>query len=180
MIRIIGGELKGRRISAPASLPVRPTTDFAKEGLFNVLNNRFGFEEISALDLFSGTGNISFELASRGCRDITSVDGDIRCVNYISKTARELHFSQIHTVKADSYVFLARARRTWDLIFADPPYAQKQAAEIPGLVFSHALLNTNGILIVEHEERFVFPDTSKLLERRRYGKVNFSIFGETN
>jgi 16S rRNA (guanine966-N2)-methyltransferase len=176
MIRIIGGELKGRRITAPSNLPVRPTTDYAKEGIFNVLNNSVDFEEVKALDLFAGTGNISYELASRGCTDITSVDLDFRCVKFISETAGKFELRQIRTIRSDVYAFLGKAKGQWDLIFADPPFDQKEVTRIPELVFKNNLLLPGGLLVVEHPERILFPDASKLKEQRHYGKVHFSIF----
>ncbi|GAB4144280.1 MAG: 16S rRNA (guanine(966)-N(2))-methyltransferase RsmD [Bacteroidia bacterium] len=180
MIRIISGTLKGRKIKAPDNLPVRPTTDFAKEALFNILNNRVDFESIRVLDLFSGTGNISYELASRGCPDITCVEKDERCARFIITTAREFSFSGIHVIKTDVFRFLESANGKWDLIFADPPYEMKGNELLPGIIMSKALLNPEGILIIEHSERQKFTDTTHLLEHRKYGKVNFSIFGYRN
>ena len=176
MLRIIGGEFKGRKITAPSNLPVRPTTDYAKEGLFNVLNNRIDFVSVKALDLFAGTGNISYELASRGCKDITSVDADFRCVKFISSTAETFGFRQLRVVRSDVYSFLTKAKGQWDLIFADPPFDQKDTARLPEFVFNNNLLAPEGLLIVEHPERMQFTDTSRLVETRSYGKVNFSFF----
>lgn len=177
MIRIIGGELKGRKIIAPSNLPVRPTTDYAKEGLFNVLNNSIDFESVKALDLFAGTGNITYELGSRGCPDITSVDAESRCIKFISETANKFELHQVKVIRSDVYSFLAKAKGQWDLIFADPPFEQKEVIKIPGLVFANNLLAEGGRLIIEHPDRVYFPDTSRLLDARHYGKVNFSIFG---
>ncbi|MEZ8003576.1 MAG: RsmD family RNA methyltransferase, partial [Patiriisocius sp.] len=120
-MRIISGLHKGKRLMAPKSLPVRPTTDFAKEGLFNILNHRWMFQDISLLDLFSGTGNISYEFASRGCKDITSVDSHFGCVKYISKISEELDYN-IHAIKADIFKYTKMPSRSFDIIFADPPY----------------------------------------------------------
>lgn len=177
MIRIIGGELKGRKISAPSNLPVRPTTDYAKEGLFNVLNNSIDFESVKALDLFSGTGNITYELGSRGCPEITSVDVNFHCIQFIKETTAKLEMKQVKVVRSDVYSFLSKAKRQWDLIFADPPFEQKEVIKIPGIVFEKNLLAPEGRLIIEHPDRVLFPDTSRLIETRHYGKVNFSIFG---
>ena len=177
MIRIIGGELKGRKILAPSNLPVRPTTDYAKEGLFNVLNNTIDFESVTALDLFAGTGNITYELASRGCPDITSIDADSRCIKFIAETAEKFNLKQVKVMRSDVYSFLSKAKKQWTLIFADPPFEQKEVIKIPGLVFDHNLLAEGGRLIIEHPDRVYFPDTSRLLDARHYGKVNFSIFG---
>ena len=120
-MRIISGKHKGRRITAPKNLPVRPTTDMSKESLFNILNNHFNFNGLKVLDLFSGTGNISYEFASRGAGPITSVDGDMGCVNFIKKTATELDLD-ISAIKSDVFSFLERNKTTYDIIFADPPY----------------------------------------------------------
>lgn len=175
-LRIIGGEFKGRKISAPSNLPVRPTTDYAKEGLFNVLNNRIDFESVKALDLFAGTGNISYELASRGCQSITCVDADFRCIKFIASTAEAFGFRQVKVVRSDVYSFLTKAKGQWDFIFADPPYDQKDTVRLPEFVFKKELLAPGGLLIVEHPERMQFNDTSRLVETRSYGKVNFSFF----
>src|SRR5574337_1177605 len=176
MLRIISGTLKGRRITAPSNLPVRPTTDFAKEALFNVLNNKIDFEQTKVLDLFAGTGNISYELASRGCPEILAVDADFRCVRFIGETAQKLELKQIRVIRSDVYSFLAKAKGKWDLIFADPPYDQKKTASLPGLVFEKDLLAENGLLIIEHAKQLEFEDASRLAETRVYGKVNFSLF----
>lgn len=177
MIRIIAGSHKGRKITAPKNLPVRPTTDFAKEGLFNILRNQFDFEEITVLDLFCGTGNISYEFASRGCPDITSVDIDAGCIHFVKQTAKELGFDTIKASNYDVFKFLKKQTRQWDLIFADPPFTHQQTTEIPALIFEHNLLKKDGWLIVEHPPRTTFPTGLPLLEIRSYGKVNFAIFG---
>ncbi len=177
MIRIISGTHKGRRIQAPSNLPTRPTTDFAKEGLFNMLVNRVDFEELKALDLFAGTGNISYELASRGVPDITSVDSDFRCIKFISKTAQDFDMKAIRAVRSDVFSFIRNAHRQWNFIFADPPFDQQEATgELPGLIFEKDMLLPGGLLIIEHPERTHFRDTSHLVETRKYGKVNFSFF----
>jgi 16S rRNA (guanine(966)-N(2))-methyltransferase RsmD len=120
-MRIISGKYKGKRLTAPKKLPVRPTTDFAKEALFNILNNNYYFDEVILLDLFSGTGNISYEFASRGCNEITAVDINFGCVQFIDKTAKELSFS-INAIKRDVFKFLEKARVKANIVFADPPY----------------------------------------------------------
>jgi 16S rRNA (guanine(966)-N(2))-methyltransferase RsmD len=179
MIRIISGSRKGRKIVAPSNLPVRPTTDFAKEGLFNVLVNKIDFEEVKFLDLFAGTGNISFEMASRGCRDITCVDSDARCLKFINEISVKLEFPKFKTVRADAFSFMKSAKAKWDLIFVDPPYEQMETTgKIPGLIFESEMLSEGGLLIIEHPERTYFTDSSHMLETRKYGKVNFSFFGK--
>ena len=176
MIRIIGGVYKGRKIAAPKSLPVRPTTDFAKEALFNILRNRFDLESISVLDLFSGTGNISYEFASRGCKEITCVDIDAGCTRFIKQTAEHFGMNSIRVSNYDVFKFLKKQTRKWDLVFADPPFTHDQTGLIPGLIFDHGLLNPGGWLIVETPPRFSFPAGLPLLEIRSYGKVNFALF----
>lgn len=175
-MRIISGTHKGRAFHPPKNLPVRPTTDFGKEALFNVLNNRVNFESLKALDLFSGTGSISYELASRGCADITAVDASYNCCAFIKRMTGEFDFKAIRVMQSEVLKFLKSTRHEYDLIFADPPYEMKETHEIPGLVFSNNLLKVNGLLIVEHPKELSFEGTERFLEQRNYSKVNFSIF----
>ena len=168
---------KGRRFSPPKNLKARPTTDIAKEGLFNILNNIIDFEEISVLDMFAGTGSISFEFASRGCCDITSLE--INAVNYafIQKIIKELGIAGvINSLKYDSFKFVENTKTKYDLIFADPPYDHKELENIPGLIFRKELLNPDGLLILEHPKEKDFKNHSHFLENRKYGHVNFSFF----
>lgn len=178
-MRIISGKYKGKRLTAPKKLPVRPTTDMAKEALFNILNNRFYFDELKVLDLFSGTGNISFEFASRGTEQITAVDSFQGCVRYISNTANELDFS-INTVKSDVYKFLEGTSEPFDLIFADPPYDfdTEQFLKIADLVFAKNLLLPDGVLIIEHSDQTDLSEHPKFSEQRKYGGSIFSFFEE--
>ena len=178
-MRIISGKYKGKRLTAPKKLPVRPTTDMAKEALFNILNNRFYFDELKVLDLFSGTGNISFEFASRGTERITAVDSYQGCVRYISNTANELGFS-INTVKSDVYKFLEGTSEPFDLIFADPPYDfdTEQFLKIADLVFAKNLLLPDGVLIIEHSDQTDLSEHPKFSEQRKYGGSIFSFFEE--
>ena len=145
-MRIISGKYKGRRISPPKGLPVRPTTDMSKEALFNVLNNHFSFEGLKVLDLFSGTGNLSYEFASRGSTPITSVDGDFGCVKFIKQVASEYDFN-IAATKSDVFSFLEKNKTSYDIIFADPPYGldQKIFEKIVLLVFVNGLFNEDGM-----------------------------------
>lgn len=176
-MRIISGKYKGKRLTAPKKLPVRPTTDMAKEALFNILNNRFYFDELNVLDLFSGTGNISYEFASRGCKKITAVDGHQGCVRYIGRTTQELDFS-IATVKSDVYKFLQATPEKFNLIFADPPYDfdKGQFLKIADLVFDNGLLLEDGLLIIEHSEQTTLSEHPKFTEQRKYGGSIFSFF----
>lgn len=176
-MRIISGKFKGKRLIAPKKLPVRPTTDFAKEALFNILNNRISFSEITFLDLFAGTGNISFEFASRGNTNITTVDADYGCVQFIKKISDELNFN-ITTIKADVFSFLEKSNQTFDVIFADPPYSIEieHFKQIPQLIFKNKLLNEYGFLIIEHSKHTDLSELSNFIESRRYGGSVFSFF----
>lgn len=175
-MRIIGGIHKGKQIHPPKNLPVRPTTDFAKEGLFNILNNRLDFESMSVLDLFCGTGNISLEFASRGATKVYSVDKHSACVNFVKETARDLKFGNVFTERADVFKYLKNAHGTFDLIFADPPYEMSNIPEIHALVFDNNLLNPDGLLIIEHGPRTSLQNLTHYQDTRRYGNVNFSFF----
>lgn len=175
-MRIISGEYKGKRLSPPKNLPVRPTTDFAKEGLFNVLQNRLYFEDISVLDLFAGTGNISLEFASRGCKSVKSVDLNFKCVDFIKKTAKSLNFEQLLAYKSNVFKFLTSNKESFDLVFADPPYDLEEIESIPNFVFENNKLKEDGILIVEHSKSTDFSNHERFTETRKYGNVNFSFF----
>jgi 16S rRNA (guanine966-N2)-methyltransferase len=175
-MRIISGTLGSRRFNPPNNLPARPTTDVAKTGLFNMLNHAFDFEEVSFLDLFSGTGNISYEFASRGCTDIVAVDNDFGCINFIKKTADEFKITTISTVKSDVYSFLNRNTRTFDIIFADPPYALETIDEMPNLLFEKNILNKGGWFILEHDRHHDFSTHTHFERTRNYGDTIFSIF----
>jgi 16S rRNA (guanine966-N2)-methyltransferase len=174
-MRVIGGSHKGRSVHPPKGLPVRPTTDFAKEGLFNILNNRIDFEATVALDLFCGTGNISFELASRGCKEVTAVDVNQKCVRFVDSVAKEWQMN-IVTVKNDVFRFLKTENRQFDLIFADPPYEMAGIEKIHEAVFEQGLLTENGLLIMEHSARVKLDQLQYYTETRKYGNVNFSFY----
>lgn len=176
-MRIISGSHKGRQITAPNNLPARPTTDMAKESLFNILYNHYDFDEIRVLDLFCGTGNISYEFASRGVPSITAIDQNFNCIRFVKATAEKLNFEAIATIKTDAFHFLKNSKQQFDVIFADPPFDLKETVLLPALVFENNLLKEGGRLIIEHPKatRFDFPD--RFLEHRKYGKINFSIFG---
>ena len=160
-MRIISGLYKSRKILAPKNLPVRPTTDMAKESLFNILNNTFYFEDVSVLDLFAGTGNISYEFASRGTQQITCVDQDFGCIKFINKTAEQFDMP-INTIKSDVFKFLEKSTLQATIIFADPPYNFDETlfGKILELVFKNNMLLPDGLLIVEHSKH---TDLSKLI-----------------
>lgn len=175
-MRIIRGKHARKQIVAPANLPVRPTTDFAKEGLFNVLSNVWDFEGLRVLDLFSGTGNIAYEFACRDATIVFAVDSHNKCVRFIEKTADELELNNLVALKADCFRYMRQTKRTFDIIFADPPYDLDGIETIPGTVFERGMLNPGGWLIVEHDKHTEFPDVQYLRDTRKYGKVHFSIF----
>lgn len=176
-MRIISGKYKGKRLVAPKTLPVRPTTDFAKEALFNILNHRISFSETKFLELFAGTGNISFEMASRGTKDITAVDADYGCVKFIQKISAELDFG-IQPIKSDVYSYLEKNRQTFDVIFADPPYdfTFEQFIKICTAVFENNILNPDGFLIIEHSKHTDLSSIENFYEARKYGSSMFSFF----
>ena len=176
-MRIISGKYKGRRISPPKGLPVRPTTDMSKEALFNVLNNHFSFEGLKILDLFAGTGNISYEFASRGCTPITSVDGDFGCVKFIKQVAAEYDFN-IAATKSDVYSYLEKCKTSYDIIFADPPYGfeQKTFERIIELVFERELLNADGMMVIEHSKYTKLNHMIHFSFQKSYGGSIFSFF----
>lgn len=176
-MRIISGKHKGRRITAPKNLPVRPTTDMSKEALFNILNNHFNFHGLKVLDLFSGTGNISYEFASRGSGPITSVDGDMGCVNFIKKTASELDLD-ITALKSDVFSYIEKSKSTFDIIFADPPYDLEQTdfEKVIQLIFEHELLDEEGMLIVEHSKHTKLNHLTNFSFAKQYGGSVFSFY----
>ncbi|TXG35978.1 RsmD family RNA methyltransferase [Seonamhaeicola maritimus] len=176
-MRIISGTYKRRRITAPKNLPVRPTTDMAKESLFNILNNQYYFEDISVLDLFSGTGNISYEFASRGTQNIISVDQNFNCIKFINKTAEEFDM-HIQTIKSDVFKFLEKTTVKSDFIFADPPYnfSTEQFSKIPQLVFANELLLDNGLLALEHSKHTDLSSIEHFSYAKSYGGNVFSFF----
>lgn len=175
-MRIIGGRLRGLRLNPPKNLPVRPTTDLAKEALFNILQNQIEFEDIRVLDLFSGTGNISMEFASRGAAQIISVDRSIHCINYLKDTARQHGLTNIKTYKDDVFKYLQHETDKFDLIFADPPYDLNRIPELPKIIFERELLLPGGLLIVEHQSMQNLTNHPAFAEQRKYGHSSFSFF----
>lgn len=176
-MRIISGIHKSKRISAPKNLPVRPTTDMAKESLFNILNNNYYFDAISVIDLFAGTGNICYEFASRGTATIYAVDANFGCIKFINKTSSELNLD-INTYKSDVYKFLEKTPLQTDVIFADPPYdfEESQFLKIADIVFERNLLNEDGLLIIEHSKHTDLTSHPKHSYDKRYGGNVFSFF----
>ncbi|TXE11531.1 16S rRNA (guanine(966)-N(2))-methyltransferase RsmD [Seonamhaeicola algicola] len=176
-MRIISGTYKRRKIVAPKNLPVRPTTDMAKESLFNILNNLYYFDDINVLDLFAGTGNISYEFASRGTENITSVDQNYNCIKFINETATAFEMP-IETIKSDVFKFLENNTLKYDVIFADPPYdfSTELFANIPQLVFQNNLLEEGGILIVEHSKHTNLSALKHYSYSKSYGGNVFSFF----
>ena len=176
-MRIVAGKFRSRRIIAPNNLPVRPTTDMAKEALFNILNNSYYFEDLSVLDLFAGIGSISFEFASRGCNNITAVDAHFGCIKFLDKTSTELEID-LKTVKSDVFSFLERSSQSFDLIFADPPYDMEsdKFLVLCNLIFERELLKPEGTLIVEHGKQTILSEHPKFDRARKYGSNVFSFF----
>lgn len=177
-MRIISGKYKGRRINPPRNLPVRPTTDMSKESLFNILNNRVDFGELAVLDLFAGTGNISYEFASRGSENITCVDEDFGCIKFIKQTAAEFDFN-ISAVKSNVFSFLEKSGSVYDVIFADPPYHMEQDKfeKLVKTIFEKNALSKSGMLIIEHSKHTKLDHLGHLSFEKHYGGSVFSFFG---
>ncbi|MCC6251976.1 MAG: RsmD family RNA methyltransferase [Bacteroidia bacterium] len=175
-MRIIGGLHSGRIIQAPANLPVRPTTDFAKTGLFNILQHRYRFEDLQVLDIFCGTGNISYEFASRGAASVISVDKEFKCSDFVKKQTALLKFSQVKVLNVDVFQFLKRLNGQFDIVFADPPFDNKRDFELIDLIFESNALKEDGVFILEHESSRNYAQHCNIKESRNYGKVAFSFF----
>ena len=175
-MRIIAGSLRGRRLNPPSTLPVRPTTDMARESLFNILNNYVDYEECSVMDLFSGTGAVAVEFISRGVKEVTAVDINNACTEYIKSEASRLGLRNLHVVRADVFDLLKRANRKFDIVFADPPYALEGLDTLPDLVFGSEVLTEDGIFILEHPREYSFEEHPRFWQHRNYGKVNFTFF----
>jgi 16S rRNA (guanine(966)-N(2))-methyltransferase RsmD len=175
-MRIITGILKGRRLNPTDNLPVRPTTDMAREGLFNILNNILEYEEVRILDLFSGTGAVSFEFISRGAKEVTSIEINSKCTDFIKRSAQQFGVNNLRVVRADVFDLLKRAYQKFDVIFADPPYQLDELPSLPDLVFEKQILADNGIFILEHSKEHMFEEHPYFWQHRKYGKVNFTFF----
>jgi len=175
-MRIISGKFKGRRLQVPTNITARPTTDFAKEGLFNLLNNRIDFEGIDMLDLFAGTGSIGFEFISRDCKSVISIEQNERHSAFIRKVCTELKITNLSLIKTDVFKFIDTCHGQFDMIFADPPYELEQLAQIPDLIFAKKLLKEDGLFVLEHSSKNNFDQHPHFVEHRNYGNVNFSFF----
>lgn len=179
-MRIIGGEHGGRKINPPGKMPyTRPTTDIAKEGLFNVLQHQLDFEELKTLDLFGGTGSISYELASRGVTDLTIVEKDSQMYEFIKKTTEALRIENMKVVKADVFKFIENCTAKFDFIFAGPPYALTNIDDLPKLIFEKQLLNKEGRFVLEHTARNDYKTFPFYKSGKNYGSTIFSIFIES-
>ncbi|MBP7390181.1 MAG: RsmD family RNA methyltransferase [Chitinophagales bacterium] len=175
-MRIIGGNLKGVRFEPPKNIPTRPTTDFAKEGLFNVLNNSFNFDNIKVLDLFGGTGSIAHEFASRGCQDITTVEIFPKCANFIKKTVEEHRLKAIKVLQMDVFDYIKTSHQKFDVIFAGPPYPLPNLKSIPDFIFEFDLVEGEGWFIMEHNPNHNFEAHPHFYRSRNYGTTIFSVF----
>ena len=175
-MRIVSGKYKSRRFSVPKSFKARPTTDFAKENLFNVIGNLMDLEDTMALDLFAGTGSISFELLSRGCKEVTCVEKDNAHYAFIKKVKEELKAENLITIRADVFKYIESLNLSFDFIFADPPYALTDLKKIPEIVLSGNLMKEDGLFVMEHPKEYDFSSLPYFLQQRVYGAVNFSIF----
>ncbi len=174
-MRIISGKFKGRHIIPPKNFSARPTTDFAKESLFNVLNNNVDFGNAHVLDLFSGTGSISYEFISRGALAVTSIEVNNRHASFIRETAKALNMN-INIIQMNAFLYLKKTKQQFDIIFCDPPYQLDGILSIPELVFENDLLKKEGWLIMEHSSKINFSETTHFSECRNYGSVHFSFF----
>ena len=175
-MRIITGKYKGRHFDIPRTFKARPTTDFAKENIFNVLTQHIDFDGCEALDLFSGTGSISLELLSRGCQRVVSIELDRDHHRFIQQCLQKLGDHDCIPIRGDVFRFLKSCRQQFDFIFADPPYALKELPQIPDLIFQKSLLKPEGIFVFEHGEKHDFSQHPHFLDHRQYGSVNFTLF----
>ena len=175
-MRIVGGKYKGRIFNPGKKFTARPTTDIAKEALFNILENRYEFSTKTILDLFSGTGSISYEFLSRGCKHAVLVEKNFNHIRFIQSVIENLEIENVNILKADAFLYVQKSAQKFDIIFADPPYDLANINEIPDLIFKNELLHSEGILIVEHPKHIQFSKHPNFSELRKYGKVHFSFF----
>lgn len=175
-MRIISGKYGRRRFQVPTNITARPTTDMARENLFNVLANRIDFESVTALDLFAGTGAVSFELLSRGCPQVTCVEKANTQFQFIRKVQEMVNDRNLHPIRGDVFQYIASAQASFDFIFADPPYTLDRLAELPELILNSQLVHSGTMVVVEHPRQFDFSHIPQFTDHRAYGKVNFSFF----
>lgn len=175
-MRIIAGKYKGRIFSPGKKFTSRPTTDKAREALFNILENRYDFSGMKILDLFSGTGSVGYEFLSRGAAEVTFVESDFKHFRFIREVSAKLGIDNMPIIKDDAFNYIKRTKSRYDIIFADPPFDAPFLKEIPAAVFNAGILKENGLLILEHPGNFNFSETLNFSEHRKYGKVNFSFF----
>ena len=174
-MRIIGGKYKGKTLVTPKNLPVRPTTDFAKESLFNILSNTIEFKDVKLLELFAGTGNIGYEFWSRGCQSVTSVDVNFKCIQYIKKMHKALEMNS-KVIRSDCFRYIKSTNEQFNVIFADPPYDMPNLNDLPQFIFDRDILEDGGTLIVEHDKNSHFQTHDYFKNCRQYGRVMFSFF----
>lgn len=179
-MRIISGKYKSRRFQLPTNFRARPTTDMARENLFNILNNMFDWEETTALDLFSGSGSVAIEFVSRGCPHVVSVESNAKHHAFIQKVKEVLKASELLTLKSDVFTFIKSSNETFDLIFADPPYDLENLDTIPQKIFEQDMLKNEGILVLEHSNKNTFTEHPFFKEERKYGSVHFSFFKKSS
>lgn len=175
-MRIIRGKYGKRRFDVPKNITARPTTDFARENIFNVLENIIDFEDKTALDLFAGTGAISFEFVSRDCKEVTCVEMANTQANFIKSVKQKLNAQNLRVIKGDVFKFVETCSNKFDIIFADPPYDHPRFGEIPSLILNSQMLNLGTLVIIEHSRDYDFSNLPDFKEQRTYGSVNFSIF----
>jgi len=175
-VRIISGIFRGKHIRPPGNFKARPTTDFAKESLFNILIHQFSIEDLDVLDLFSGTGSISYEFASRGARSVLAIEMAPMHFKFIQETCRSMEMEQVTVIRADAFRYLKKPTQAFDFIFADPPFDHPGLPELPDLIFSTDILNKQGVFILEHPGSYSFTAHPRFLQHRKYGGVNFTFF----
>ena len=174
-MRIISGKFKGRRLTAPKSIPARPTTDYAKESLFNILQHEISWPDISMLDLFAGIGGISIEAISRGAKTVLSLDNNYHSIRWISQMSKDLNINNLKAIKADAQSWLNQNERQFDLVFADPPYEYDQYERLITSVLEKVLMN-EGLFILEHRQNISFEEHANFAQDRKYGEVKFTFF----
>lgn len=175
-MRIISGKYGGRIIKPPRNFRARPTTDLAKEGLFNILSNHFYFDDLEVLDLFAGTGSVGFEFASREAAKVCMVEKNYQHFKFIKKAVEILQADNIHVIKADFFKLIQKIDQSYDIIFADPPYSLKEFEKVPELILSKTILKPGGWFILEHPSHYCFQSLPGFFNLRNYGSVNFSFF----